>query len=58
LENINVISRRERDVLIKLISLLNQAVHGAEVTPEGAYWAIDVGENVLNSLNNRYTHTE
>lgn len=47
------ISRNEDSVLSDLIRLLNNAVHGAEVDPRAAEWAIDVGPRLLAALDER-----
>lgn len=47
------ISQREDSVLSDLLGLLNSAVHGAEVDPRAAQWAIDVGPRLLAALDER-----
>lgn len=43
----------DRAVLVDLIALLNQAVHGAEVHPNAAEWALEVGPRILEGLDHR-----
>jgi hypothetical protein len=45
-----ILSADQRSVLQDLIGLANSAVHGADVTPEAARWAVDVGGSVLAAL--------
>lgn len=49
----NAISREEYSVLNDLVGLLNRAVHGMEVEPRAAQWAIDVGPRLLTALDRR-----
>jgi hypothetical protein len=43
----------EREALSNLASLLNRAVHGAEVTPQAAEWALNLGPRILTALDRR-----
>lgn len=49
----DVLTQGERSVLADMISLLNEAVHGADVDPRAAEWALDVGPRLLASLDER-----
>jgi len=53
LTSAKAISPEERAVLSELIRLLNSAVHGAEVDPRAARWAIDFGPRFLAALDQR-----
>jgi hypothetical protein len=53
LEKIEVLQPNERSILADMTSLLNNAVHGAEVDPRAATWAIEVGPRLLKSLDER-----
>jgi hypothetical protein len=46
----NVLSSNERGVLADLTSLLNKAVHGAEVDQRAAEWAFETGPWLLAAL--------
>jgi hypothetical protein len=48
-----VLSREEKSVILELIYLLNQAVHGAEVDKISARWAISTGLGILNALDDK-----
>ena len=48
-----VLTNEERSILADMVNLLNSAVHGAEVDPRAAAWAIDVGPRLLTSLDER-----
>jgi hypothetical protein len=48
-----MLTSEERSVLSDLIGLLNRAVHGGEVDPRAAQWAIDVGPRILKGLDER-----
>ncbi|GJL50664.1 MAG: hypothetical protein NPIRA01_18910 [Nitrospirales bacterium] len=43
----NIIQKGNANALSELIALGNQAAHGAEVSPEAAMWALDVGPAIL-----------
>lgn len=47
------ISEEQYSVLSDLIALLNRAVHGAEVEPGAAQWAIDIGPGLLAAFDER-----
>ena len=47
------ISIQEWGVLSDLIGTLNRAAHGAEVSPDAADWAMDVGPRILQSLDDK-----
>ena len=49
----NVLTNDERGVLAELSSLLNRAVHGAEVDDRAAQWAIEVGPRILRALDEK-----
>jgi len=55
LEEIEVLQPYESSTLADMTSLLNAAVHGDEVDPRAAAWAIDVGPRLLRSLDERMT---
>lgn len=48
-----LINGTERAVLSDLSSMLNSAVHGAEVDQRAAEWAMDVGPQILATLDKR-----
>lgn len=48
-----VLTNEERSILADMVNLLNSAVHGADVDPRAAAWAIDVGPRLLTSLDER-----
>jgi len=48
-----VLTNEERSILADMVNLLNSAVHGADVDPRAATWAIDVGPRLLTSLDER-----
>jgi len=48
-----VLTDEERSILADMTNMLNAAVHGAEVDPRAAGWAIDVGPRLLTSLDER-----
>ncbi len=54
LQDRGVITEDEHRVLGDLLSLLNRAVHGAEVDPKATNWAIDVGSQLLAALDQRW----
>jgi hypothetical protein len=47
------LSQQEYSVLSDLIGLLNRAVHGADVDPSAAQWAMEVGPRLLAGLDER-----
>jgi hypothetical protein len=49
----DVLSQDEGSVLADMTSLLNEAVHGADVDPRAAQWAFEVGPRLLASLDER-----
>lgn len=49
----HIISDQQRSVLNDLSSLLNNAVHGAEVDKRSVEWAMDVGPRLLAGLKSR-----
>jgi len=53
LRQAQIISLPEASVLADILPLLNQAVHGAKVTPEAVAWAMDIGPKVLVALDER-----
>jgi len=48
-----LINGKERAVLSDLSSMLNSAVHGAEVDQRAAEWAMDIGPQILAALDKR-----
>lgn len=52
------LSQQDGAVLTDLLGLLNSAVHGAEVDPRAAQWAMDVGPRLLAGLHKRTQSTE
>jgi hypothetical protein len=50
LVSIGAISHAEVSVLNDLVGLLNRAVHGAEIEPRAAQWAIETGPSLLAAL--------
>ncbi len=52
------LSDQECSVLAELASLLNRAVHGAEVDTRSAEWALDVGAGILAALDQRTARME
>lgn len=53
-----VLSNEERSILVDMVNMLNSAVHGAEVDPRAAAWAIDVGPRLLTSLDERISEAK
>ena len=49
----DVLTSNERGVLADMVSLLNSAVHGAEVDDRGAEWAMEIGPRLLKALDER-----
>jgi len=49
----DVLNQEERAVLADMTNMLNSAVHGADVDPRAAQWALDVGPRLLTSLDER-----
>jgi hypothetical protein len=49
----NALSQQDGAVLSDLLGLLNSAVHGAEVDPRAAQWAMEVGPRLLAGLHKR-----
>jgi len=45
-----ILSNNEINVLFDIIGLLNAAVHGAKVEPQSYSWAMEIGPQLLNSL--------
>ncbi len=50
LASVGAVSQAEVSVLNDLVILLNRAVHGAEVEPRAAQWAIEIGPSLLAAL--------
>ncbi len=48
-----IISNRERAALADIVETLNRAVHGRELDYRTTQWVIDIGPQILNSLNER-----
>jgi hypothetical protein len=57
LQDLGMITEDEHRVLGDLLSLLNRAVHGAEVDSKAADWAIDIGSQLLAALDQRWGFT-
>lgn len=53
LNEVQLINGYERAVLSDLAALLNSAVHGARVDSEAAQWALDIGPQILQALEDR-----
>jgi hypothetical protein len=53
LTNNNLIATQERSIIMDMIGLLNSAVHGAIVDQNTANWAVNVGPELLASLDKR-----
>jgi hypothetical protein len=48
-----LLSPEQRSVLEDLLGLLNSAVHGAKVTPDAVSWAMSIGPELLQSLDEK-----
>lgn len=48
-----VLTNEERAILADMVNMLNSAVHGADVDPRAAAWAIEIGPRLLTSLDER-----
>lgn len=48
-----LLSDDERRALNDLLTTLNQAVHGAQVSDEAAQWALEIGPRIISGLENR-----
>lgn len=48
-----VLTNEERSILADMVHMLNSAVHGADVDPRAAAWAIEIGPRLLTSLDER-----
>lgn len=48
-----LIAGSERALLSDMVGLLNSAVHGAEVEPAAAEWALEIGPRILKALEER-----
>jgi hypothetical protein len=46
----DIFNQNESAAIADLLGILNRAVHGAEVDQNTAFWAIDLGSNILSSL--------
>ncbi|MBI1258977.1 MAG: hypothetical protein GC204_16015 [Chloroflexi bacterium] len=55
LSKVGIISREQGRVLEKLVRLLNQVVHGAEVSKEDAMWAFDEGPQIIAALKEKHS---
>ncbi len=58
LDEAQVLRPQERSVLDDLIGLLNRAVHGADVDARAASWALEIGPQLLGSLDRRIQAAE
>jgi hypothetical protein len=54
LQDLGMITEDEHRVLGDLLSLLNRAVHGADVDSKAADWAVNVGSQLLAALDQRW----
>lgn len=50
LEKESILNNNEKNIISDMISILNNAAHGAEVDMSSAQWAIDVGPRLLDGL--------
>lgn len=48
-----LLSSEQRSVLEDMLRLLNSAIHGAKVTPDAVTWAMSVGPDLLQSLDEK-----
>ena len=48
-----LLTDEERSVLADMVGLLNSAVHGVEVDPHVADWALNTGRRLLVALDRR-----
>ena len=53
-----VLTNEERSILADMVNILNSAVHGGDVVPHIALWAIDIGPRLLTSLDERISEAE
>jgi hypothetical protein len=53
LRRAEILSPNEESVLNDLTRLLNEAVHGAAVDQRAAQWAIEIGPELLATLDKR-----
>ena len=53
-----VLTNEERSILSDMVNILNSAVHGGDVVPHVASWAIDIGPRLLTSLDERISEAE
>lgn len=58
LEQAEVLTNEERSTLADMVTMLNAAVHGAQVDSRAAAWAIDVGPRLLTSLDERVSEAQ
>ncbi len=58
LEQADVLTNNERSILADMVNMLNSAVHGAEVDPRAASWAIEIGPRLLTSLDERVSEVQ
>lgn len=50
-----IISHQENTALSDMIATLNRAVHGEELDHRATQWAIDIGPQILDSINKKIT---
>ena len=49
----DILTKEERSALADLMSILNKAVHGAQLNEKAAQWAIEIGPRVLEGLDEK-----
>ena len=53
-----VLSQQEYNVLADMVGMLNSAVHGASVDKRAVSWAMDTGQRLLKSLDERIQNNQ
>ena len=53
LENAKVLTQQEKSVFSDLTNLLNKAVHGASIDSQTSDWALEIGTEILETLDAR-----
>ena len=56
LDQNQILEQRESSALRDIIGILNSAVHGAEVDQKTFEWAIEIGPDLLFTLNDKIAH--
>lgn len=54
LREYEILNSQERSVLGDLIGLLNEAIHGKKINQNFVNWAMDIGPEILKSLDDKY----